>query len=120
MTTTSSTSSFKNAPFTPFVSGLGVTHHAAVRMQQRAITKMGIHWAVAYGKCVQKQGLCFFILTRKSLPAKLPPKLQKQLLGLVVIAKTKWHGGWIVQTCYRNAGALKSIRKKQKYLAMAN
>lgn len=106
-----------SGPYSPFNPGLFCNLHAKKRQAQRGISVQALHWVVAYGHCISKQGLCFFVMRNKDLPKGLSPRLLAKVQNLVVVTKPTHFGYLKVITAYKNSGASKAIRKKCDYLA---
>jgi hypothetical protein len=92
-----------------------LTNHASKRISQRMRNYKSLMLVMEYGKAIFKQGLTFYIATKKSFPRNFDKSLLKELINTVVVTS---NDGAIL-TCYKNAKSLKHIMKKQKYLANA-
>ncbi|SOD96430.1 hypothetical protein [Spirosoma fluviale] len=87
------------------------THHSLERASQRSIGKEQLALALAYGETYHKQGLIFYVLGEKKLPAALCRKINARNIVVVVNGDS----GQIL-TCYRNPDPHKYIRLKTKRL----
>ena len=92
-----------------------LTKHASQRISQRMRNYKAIMLVMDYGKVIFKQGLTYYIATKKCFPKGFDNSLLSELNNTVVVASDD--GANI--TCYKNAGSLKHIMKKQCRLAAA-
>ncbi len=92
-----------------------ITKHARKRISQRVRNYEAVMLVMDYGKVIFKQGLTYYIATKKCFPKNFDNSLLGELNNTVVVASDD---GAII-TCYKNAGSLKHIMKKQCRLAVA-
>jgi Domain of unknown function (DUF4258) len=90
-----------------------LSKHALKRASQRGITELMIESAIYYGEQIHRQGLIFFALTAKGIPKDTPVQDVKNLSNVIVVMTEATN---VVLTCYKNAVALKNIKKKSKWL----
>ena len=91
-----------------------LTQHAQKRCAQRGICPDHLGYAVRYGKCLHRQGYLFFILRNKDIPSKIEPHARGRIKNLVVVTRSATPD--VVVTAYRNARALKHIKRKTQTL----
>lgn len=89
-----------------------LTNHCETRMAQRGLNYEHLLMAMEYGKMIFKQGLTFYVVTRRSLPGGLDSSLASKLDNLVVVVSAD---GAII-TCYKSKNAIKHIRRKSNHL----
>lgn len=89
-----------------------LTNHCEKRMAQRGFSYEHVLMAIEYGRMLFKQGLTFYVVTRRSLPEKLDPTLKNKLDNLVVVVS----GDGAVITCYKSKNGIKHIRRKSNHL----
>jgi hypothetical protein len=92
-----------------------ITQHARKRISQRVRNYQAVMYVMEFGEVVFKQGLTYYIATKKCFPKNFDNSLLSQLVNTVVVAS---NDGAII-TCYKNKGSLKHIMKKQCRLAVA-
>jgi hypothetical protein len=92
-----------------------ITKHARKRISQRVRNYEAVMLVMDYGKVIFKQGLTYYIATKKCFPKHFDASLLAELNNTVVVASDD---GAII-TCYKNSGSLKHIMKKQCRLAVA-
>ena len=92
-----------------------ITKHARKRISQRVRNYEAVMFVMDYGKVIFKQGLTYYIATKKCFPKHFDASLLGELNNTVVVASDD---GAII-TCYKNTGSLKHIMKKQCRLAVA-
>lgn len=89
-----------------------LTNHCETRMAQRGLTYEHVLMAMEYGRMVFKQGLTFYVVTRRSLPKGLDSSLASKLDNLVVVVS---EDGAVI-TCYKSKNGIKHIRRKSNHL----
>jgi hypothetical protein len=62
-----------------------LTSHASQRMDQRAVSAVGIRLAMRQGMQIEQHGATVFFLGRRHLPPGLPPAIAARLAGTVVV-----------------------------------
>ena len=92
-----------------------ITKHARKRISQRVRNYEAVMLVMDYGKVIFKQGLTYYVATKKSFPKHFDNSLLSELNNTVVVESDD---GAII-TCYKNTGSLKHIMKKQCRLAVA-
>ena len=92
-----------------------ITKHARKRISQRVRNYQAVMYVMEFGQVVFKQGLTYYIATKKCFPKHFDKSLLSELANTVVVAS---NDGAII-TCYKNTGSLKHIMKKQCRLAVA-
>jgi len=92
-----------------------ITKHARKRISQRVRNYEAVMLVMDYGKVIFKQGLTYYIATKKCFPKGFDNSLLSELNNTVVVASDD---GAII-TCYKNSGSLKHIMKKRSRLAVA-
>jgi len=92
-----------------------ITKHARKRISQRVRNYQAVMYVMEFGQVVFKQGLTYYIATKKCFPKHFDNSLLGELANTVVVAS---NDGAII-TCYKNSGSLKHIMKKQCRLAVA-
>jgi hypothetical protein len=85
--------------------------HSRVRASQRGLSNEKITATLTYGKMVCKQGMEYYILTSKDIPAHLE-HMKKELENTVVLLSAT---GCLI-TCYRRNNPFRHIYKKSKTL----
>lgn len=88
------------------------TQHSNKRSCQRGINKDKIIIALVYGKATFKQGLLYYVLGEKDIPAHLQQEKNK-FMNIVVIVSGDSNE---IVTCYRSKNAVKNIKLKPKVL----
>jgi hypothetical protein len=88
------------------------TQHSNKRSCQRGINKDKIIIALEYGKATFKQGLLYYVLGEKDIPAHLQQEKNK-FMNIVVIVSGDSNE---IVTCYRSKNAVKNIKLKPKEL----
>jgi len=88
------------------------TQHSNKRSCQRGINKDKIIIALEYGKATFKQGLLYYVLGEKDIPAHLQQEKNK-FMNIVVIVSGDSNE---IVTCYRSKNAVKNIKLKPKVL----
>ena len=88
--------------------------HASKRIEQRGLSNEILYLAMDYGIPIFKQGLIFYVVTRKTLPVSLKSDLYEKLDNLVVVVSPDTNE---IVTCYKSNNGLKHIKKKSKRLA---
>ena len=88
------------------------TQHSNKRSCQRGINKDKIIIALEYGKATFKQGLMYYVLGEKDIPAHLQQEKNK-FMNIVVIVSGDSNE---IVTCYRSKNAVKNIKLKPKVL----
>ncbi len=86
--------------------------HSSLRAQQRCISRSMIEDTIHYGELIRKQGLRFFIMTKRSLCFLHEKQYNERLKNMVVVVNE----GNTISTVYKNSQAMKNIRKKSKIL----
>ena len=89
------------------------TQHSFLRACQRSMSDEKITAALQYGEVVYKQGLLFYILGERNIPAVLSKK-KEQLRNTVVIVAGDSNQ---LITCYRSNNPFKNIKTKSKKLS---
>lgn len=90
-----------------------ISNHCYKRMSQRAIHQEMLACCILYGQAVCKQGLVFYYVLNKNLPASLPTHLAERLNDLVCVCEENDH---CVLTCYRSGNGFSYIKKKSDIL----
>lgn len=93
-----------------------LTSHCETRMAQRGITYENVLMAMEYGRMVFKQGLTFYVVTRRSLPKGMDSSLASKLDNLVIVVS----GDGAIITCYKSKNGIKHIRRKSNHLYVSN
>lgn len=94
-----------------------LTKHATQRLSQRGIHADDIHLAIDWGLLTRKQGMQFYILTKKRIPKYVAPKHRHRLQNLVVVVGTdKDSPKPVIITAYKNDKAIRKIKKKSTVL----
>lgn len=88
------------------------TTHSKIRAQQRAVTQRMINDTIEHGELIRKQGLKFFIATERSLCFIQDHQYCDHLKNTVVILNSDNS----IRTVYKNAKAIKAIKRKSKEL----
>ena len=88
------------------------TSHAHLRSSNRGISRQMIEDTIKHGKKVCKQGLCFYIMIGKSIPASFTRQYAERIENTVVVLKRPD----IILTVYKNNKAMRQIQKKSKRL----
>jgi hypothetical protein len=88
------------------------TQHSNKRSCQRGINKDKIIIALEYGKATFKQGLLYYVLGEKDIPAHLQHHKNKFMNTVVIVSGDSN----VIVTCYRSKNAVKNIKLKPKEL----
>ncbi len=88
------------------------TTHSRIRAQQRAVNQQMIDDTIEHGEMIRKQGLRFFVVTKKSLYFLHDNQYCDHLKNTVVILNADNS----IRTVYKNSNAMKTIKKKSKQL----
>lgn len=91
-----------------------ISYHASIRMTERRITLQMVEDTIAHGELIRKQGLLFFIMTRKTVKRLFSGNYAEKVVDTVVVMD--WDD--TVKTVYQNSKALRNIRKKSKRLGV--
>jgi hypothetical protein len=86
------------------------TNHSLYRSDQRGISKSKISITLEYGTTFFKQGIIYYILSKKDIPNFLT-KDKSHLKNTVVIVSGDSNQ---VLTCYRSSNPLKNMKHKSK------
>jgi len=92
------------------------TNHSITRSSQRGINSEKIIVALEFGEVFYSQGLQWYILGEKNIPAYLQHK-KNQLMNTVVIVSGDSNQ---VITCFRCTNPFKHIKTKSKILQKAS
>jgi len=87
------------------------TNHSRKRASQRGITLESIKLAMFFSESFFKQSEIFHVVKDSLIPENLSEKLKKKIKNLVVIVSGNSNE---IITCYRNKGALKTVKVKSK------
>ncbi|MFU8861974.1 MAG: DUF4258 domain-containing protein [Cyclonatronaceae bacterium] len=87
-----------------------LTTHAARRCDQRGINRADINIVLQFGVLIHRQGLCFYVLRNKDIPATVNAHRRGRIKNLVVV--TPIDDPDTIITVYRNADAVKHIKRK--------
>jgi hypothetical protein len=90
----------------------GVTNHCLKRLAQRGFSYQHLLMAMEHGQMIFKQGLTFYVVTRRSLPDELDQKLCKKLDNMVVVVARDGS----IMTCYKSKNGIKHIHRKSNHL----
>lgn len=93
---------------------LNISQHASQRMRERRITAQMIQDTIDHGEMLHRQGLRFFVMTRKATREFFDGEYARIVMNTVVVLD--WDD--TVKTVYQNENALKNIRKKSKRLSI--
>lgn len=88
------------------------TRHSTKRCQQRGVTEQMIDDTIHFGEMIRKQGLRYFIMTKKCLSYFHQKQYNERVQNTVVILNPDNS----ILTVYKNSKALKNIKKKSKEL----
>jgi hypothetical protein len=89
---------------------MNVSHHASIRMAQRAISAEAIELALQYGRVHHAAGARHVFLAARDLPAHLR-HLQERFEGVTVVLDPRFDN---VITAYRNRNASAGIKRLDK------
>jgi hypothetical protein len=90
-----------------------LSNHSRQRSQQRGISKDLIYLAMDYSAPIFKQGLIFYAVTERLLPANMDHHLREKLNNLVVVFSPESNE---VVTCYKAPKGMHRIKRKTKRL----
>jgi|TARA_B110000879_G_scaffold148679_1_gene192719 hypothetical protein len=93
---------------------LTLSKHSSERINERNISNEALSIALIYGEVFFKQGLIFYVLGNKNLPALLDKKLQRKCQNLVVVVAGDSDE---IITTYKSKNPYKHIKKKTKRLS---
>lgn len=96
------------------MSTLILSQHAQKRCAQRGINPDHLHYVKKYGKCLHRQGFLFHVMRRKDLPVNMHPQVKGRIKNLVMVTRASLPD--VVVTAYRNADALRHIKRKTQTL----
>lgn len=88
------------------------SNHSAQRADQRGVSDEVLKLVITYGKLIRKQGLKFYVGFTKNFPKNIDHNLVEKSSDVVVVVS-----GFEIVTCYKNAKAIKRIKKKSDRLA---
>lgn len=86
------------------------TRHSIKRCQQRGVTEQMIEDTIHFGEMIRKQGLRYFIITKKCLSYFHQKQYNERVQNTVVILNPDNS----ILTVYKNSKALKNIKLKSK------
>jgi hypothetical protein len=88
------------------------TSHSNKRSCQRGVNTDKIIIALEYGNTTFKQGLLYYVLGEKDIPAHLQHHKNKFMNTVVIVSGDSN----VIVTCYRSKNAVKNIKLKPKEL----
>ena len=88
------------------------TSHSNKRSSQRGVNTDKIIIALEYGNTTFKQGLLYYVLGEKDIPAHLQHHKNKFMNTVVIVSGDSN----VIVTCYRSKNAVKNIKLKPKEL----
>src|SRR5690242_12344017 len=94
-------------------SSIALSHHAALRCQQRRFSQLEIAYVLEHGRLIRRTGICFYFLAAKDVPLadRRLPWIQR-LVGATLLLSSE---GEAVITMYKNENALREIKRKVKF-----
>jgi hypothetical protein len=106
-------SSLPSDPSQVYNWNIELSNHSRQRSQQRGITKDLIYLGMDYSQAIFKQGLIFYAVIERLLPANMDHQLREKLNNLVVVFSPQSNE---VVTCYKASKGIHRIKRKSKRL----